>query len=287
MNCSRFFAPLALVVVLCCTSAAEAAFTWLIEPGPHDRVQLKFENYEFVRDYVNTSEGETVDDGDIGVPDSSGDELMGIFEVTQIVSVGATNINYWNNSSSPGELTGYFYGYKSSAAFGVGLNTFTGGEMKMFYDEGGVAFDADYAVTTGLNPVGHGKGYADGSLFLDLTAVGGVVLGDLTKTLSSTFIPTGSGFTGLGVGYFDIDRTAGGIADSFFIHDAMDPQGAGSTLGVQDLKFQSNVDIPGTTPGWPATSHDPIIGEYVPEPTSLAVWGLLALAGLVFRGRRR
>ncbi len=269
------------VVCLGMVASANAGFVWDSTPDLNARVLLKFANYEQVHD-------------GLALPTQRGDMVEGIFVITQIVDKDNAAIVYWNQKVGQ-HLPGYFQNYLYDGANGppfpaapFSLNS-TGGLLKIFFDGStaspGGLFDPRYHQND-LGAVGHGAGY-DGavnpsfSLWLDTVGVPGIVLVDdpLTAvderltTLHTTFDAATSPFTGKGTGYLDV---IGGDFANVFLPNVFGP-GA-------DLFLQSDIKAPGDPPSdpWPASSHDPVEGQFIPEPASLVIWGALAaLFGLV------
>lgn len=273
-----------LAILALPSNQSYAALVWSTEPAPGARVNLKLTNLEEIVDTDGTMAGSFPGKDGFAFPDSPGDELRGIFKITTIEDAG-TLATLWSDGFLGQEITGFFMSYlvKSIVPGAITTVDFTGGVAKMFIGSSTAAdkFTASYSVS-GAGPIPHGDGYSDGEFWLDLVGIGGVIAGDLTVTLDSTFTSTTSPVAGHGIGHFDI---TGGSGASLFKADALDPAGPGGTLGMQDLQFLS--DVSGGLAGWPAKSSDPVTGEIVPEASSFTIWGLLALGAVVGGASRR
>ncbi len=276
---------IALLAVL--SSPVEASFQWDVAPTVGATINFDFVNYEAVRD-------SQVDNKPL--PTADGDILYGIFLVKSIFDVNDPGVDLWVQGDGK-HIVGYFDDYVFSAAKSSTLPlsndsdaNFTGGMMKMFFDDsaGSGKFDKSFGSHDG-GVLGHGRGY-DGDiaansnfeLLLSMVGVGGVVGTDLTITLNSD-VDVASPIRVSGGGF--LDAVDGSLEDVVGI-DAMDPLGIGGTTGDQDVSFQSNVN-PGGLSGWPAESFDPMLAVYVPEPASVLVWAVLGVMGVLGCAIRR
>jgi hypothetical protein len=283
----------ALLAVGSLASRANATFEWDVKPDTGEPIQAKYSNFEYAID-TDGSQGFGV--GTIvALPDSVGDEIRGIFRITTIANLAST-ITFWQPTAGVDELTGSFAGYLVTAISPDGTDfDFMGGFLKIFYDDfsgGGTAFDSTFTAVPTVDPlaVGHGNGFADGTLWLDTIGAVGILTPPGTTTLHSDFTVTTSPFTGHSAGYLEI---VGGSQAAFFSKEFFDKlgliPGSQDLLLESDAKSPSNALSPGLPTDWPVSSQDPVTGAFVPEPTTMAVWAGLfgGAAGLGFIRRRK
>ena len=288
MSFKRFGALCAALLVLgSFGQMADAGFTWNGTdgaPAPLTPLRISISNFEYSID-VDGSQGFGAG-AIVPLADTAGDEIRGIFVVDSIDNEGST-LNFWQPTATD-ELTGEFAGYFVKTITGAVVD-FTGGSQKIYYD-GTPDFDSDFSKVPGTETlgVGHGDGFANGSLFLDLVGVGAAVPADLSITLSTTILPPGFGISGVGLGFLTV---VGGSHATRFLGDGEDPLGPGGTPGSQDLKLVNTITVqpgfPATSSTWPVTSGDPIATTAVPEPSSLVLLGLGMLCGIPYLRRRR
>lgn len=189
-----------------------------------------------------------------------GDTLSGIFKVSAIHAANATDTLLWFDGKNGEELTGTFQDYvvKSITAVAGGQAIdFTGGGVTMYLDN-----------TPDFNATAPGTGVTDGVTFMDFDGIGGIKPTEMDVTLRSTVDVLSSPFTGKGSGYLDLTYS---LLSTFEV---------GSTWFLQ-----SDVEAPGKW-NWPVGSNDPLQGNAVPEPGTVALLGL-GLAGLGLISRKR
>jgi hypothetical protein len=290
MNAKVFLLSGLLLLAVAC-SPVMAGFEWKVAPNPMDIIEIKFLNYEGVIDKDGSAGG-----GYLKVPDSVGDELVGIFMVTTIKR-GATIL--WSDDwigDNTQHLVGYFKGYTASSipsqpwppSVPSATWEFTGGELYLFYSDynlpENVPFNPEFSLNDG-GALGHGEGY-DGAvagrnmpLVLKATGIPGILEGSNTtlfSTLTNATVPSGNGY-----GLLDF---VGGAWQGWFAADAFDAPPP--TTGEQDAHLQSTIGEDNYY-GWPAASEDPIKAQIIPEPASLIAWTVLGVCALGFAAVRR
>lgn len=222
------------------------AFSFGGYEGP---VYFKYSNWEMAQGGNND-----------GVVNQVGETLVGVGLVTGIYADVAGPVQQlWDANTAAEELTIAFGGYQAAAINGGAID-FTGGFMNVFLDP-----------AKNFNPTFPSTGATDGSLFL--STIGAPLTNGITLTSFVTAL--GPQFAGFGSGYLTI--TGGLIADSF----------AKNTYGLGlDLYMNSTLTAPDTVNGWPVSSQDPVKGNVVPEPGTIALFGV-GLVGLVLYKRKR
>lgn len=209
-----------------------------------------------------------------------GQELFGIFNITQINSADG-NTTFWNgNGATDGtQLVGFFEGLISGpdqTGTPTGIS-FTGGHLELFnvangtYSPGTNPNTKDY-----LNQLCGGSATCLANPWLTANFVPGIndIFGPTADaTLQAVFATTN---VNAGFGYMSVTGGTNGAA--------FDTNGFSfNNFPNADLFLRSNFVL--ATPqtcaansGWQVCSDDPIIGARVPEPGSLLLLGLGALA---------
>jgi hypothetical protein len=238
-----------------------------------------------------------------GLVDNEGDQLFGILKITSIENL-TTGDQAWHSSPTQ-ELAGVFWGYTlktvptflSSTTFSPA--EFTGGRIQIFFDA-----TPDFNANTGPFRAGwtsesasNGVGNAGDTLFLDLDGVAGISA-DPSVTLKSSFTALSlSRVTGVGDGFLTVTYSS----DIPFAPDGLDGATVGGTYaGNQTLSLKSNFDSHTVTGvayetttsniqgrGWSLKSEDPVNGVFVPEPSSLLIFGIGGLTTAFAQIRRR
>ncbi len=165
-------------------------------------------------------------------------------------------------SFCPGcELTFQFGDFTPSAVDIATVKTnFTGGWVKFYVDNTPDADQFDPYALTDLN-----TGSESGANLLWLDLEGAVIIG------SETTLNAGVDFTGASAGGSGALNVVGGAAAGNFDTDTM--------LAGADIVFSSTFNVPQTVDGITfSTGSANFDGQSIPEPTSLAVFGLAFLA---------
>lgn len=201
-----------------------------------------------------------------GLISAVGDVLEGVGQVTQIYS-GSTLV--WSNGDNGHELTLYFGGYTASSVSASQIE-FTGGFTKFYSDS---TPDANF---------GTGAGFTDGNLWMDWVAVPFVnTLTGNVITLKSTGTLLGSSISGTGTGLSSV--TGAGLADSSFDTNSFTAIGTGLSADWEINSSFNNSTSPFSY-GTHGTAN--ASGLALPEPASLALLGLGALAAAGISRRR-
>jgi hypothetical protein len=239
---------LALATLALTASLANA--TSILNGGYTGPITIKYSNFET----LITGAGQT---------------LSGIFNVSSILADTPSQTVLWTSGQGGLQLTGDFTNLVSLTPTTVGGTTtinFTGGFVDLYLgpNTGAGAFNA-------TSPGTIGAAQAIASAKIDFVP-GLIVPSAPTVTFSSQLNSLTAPFTGHGAGYGVIE--AGDTLASYLDLSPL-------------LLFESDLKATGSNVfGWPVTSQDPVTGQVVPEPGTLALLGI-GLLGMAIYGKRR
>jgi hypothetical protein len=214
-----------------------------------------------------------------------GGQTFGIFNVTSLQDAGQTT-TYWTDLSQPGatgNLTGRFDGLTQLGSISPsGDFQLTGGTLTIYNVPSG-SFNPTAPPTT-ANQICPGG--VCPSPWLVANFAPGIDPTNPLVTVSGNQSSTTSPFTGHSSGYLDV---VGGTMAS-----RLDSNIFTTAFGKHDLFLEVNFCTRGTGPActfgtgntWPIKSNDPVVGQLVPEPTSVLLFGS-GMLGLGVWGHRR
>ncbi|HYW75861.1 MAG TPA: PEP-CTERM sorting domain-containing protein [Gammaproteobacteria bacterium] len=237
-----------------------------------------------------------------GATTSYADNTWGIGKVDSVLTgtVGTPNetINPGGStlfSENPGgHLYFMFYGLTNNGTFTCGSNTCLNsadGHFDLYYNTNNLTLSS---LTTGNRTAADAfTGITDqGTLLASFDFVPGVVSGDNTTTLSGTApgsVISGSANQGSATSYLAVNTAAGGawasaLNSNFFLYNTNGDPLPGAADVYNNTTYYSDPNA--STTGFNLTYNDPATAAFVPEPSSLLIFG----AGLIvlgFMSRRR
>jgi len=261
-------------------------------------ITVKFSDFESL---YNPSTGAIA----TGLP-AVGDEVFGIITVTSISSNTGSPVQLWH-AGSPGDgyLIGVYVGPTLTSQTIVNSNN--GHFLAGAFTSNAPSFFDIYASATQLNASQGTGGYGAAGCSLATLCYNGITNAGLTLELALSSVPgissnnttyTNGTYTGLtplgGSDQEDLDVTSGAAKTQFHTlgvptADALNP--------LADLYEKSSFCTNGVAScqagivvgNWQFLSQDPVNGNVIPEPTSVALFGtsLLALGFFGWRSRKR
>jgi len=264
--------------LLSLSPSAQAGFTWLNTPQPGDELEIKYADYENL------------------VPNQVGAQLFGVGYVSSIENVTTAQSAWQNLSTDGGQMTVIFKNYTLGEVLNEGTQLglyFTGGNVTLYYDSTPEVLPPNPVQGTSAVPdADAGLPWSDGSVWLDLQGVGGLVqdnpatpLFDESTATLRALLDSLTGFgSNQGKGLLDV---IGGTYGWLF-----DTNQGWSFNPTADMFLTSNLeDRTGRVPAgtYPVRSNDPLRGtaKNVPEPSSLIALLGMGLAALVVAARKR
>lgn len=212
-----------------------------------------------------------------------GEDTWGIFSVQSITRVSNGALIF--TAGTGGEyLIGMFGGIRDTfvEVSGAVVRSTTalgsGGWLNMYLTN--TNYNSSYGPSGRLSQYGYnGITNIGGTLALSANFGMGVAEDQLTSTYISNF--QNSTIAGFGQGYLDV--TGGSFASHFDTNAQLDPNG-----GTHDLflKVTYGKTASSNTAGWTVDASGDVQGNAIPEPASLALFGL-GLAGIACLRRRK
>lgn len=214
-----------------------------------------------------------------------GEDAWGIFSIANITKV-STGANIYTSGQNGEYLTGMFGGIVDYNVTRTDLTSSLGGIFQQVLSSGGwlkmFSNSANYDPTQGTGGRTGQYGYngvTGGTLALDAVFASGVVAGS-PATYKGSF--NEAGIDGGAAGYLDV--VGGTMYGQLNTNAMVDFDG-----NKHDLKLSSTFDAFLNVPqvaDWTVIASGQVIGNALPEPGSLAIFGL-GLAGLAALRRRK
>lgn len=214
------------------------------------------------------------------------EDTWGIFQIAAIVSNDAFNTTLWTAGQNGEFITGIFGGlsdanvdYSVSGSGTASFNTVSSGGFLKFYLD---TTEADYNAGAALGAIGRTgaqsfTGATNGTLLLDYVFAGTANSNHIGFGYASDF--NGASLRGSGSGYLDL--VGGSYASQIAKGTQIDLNGE-----KRDAFLQATFAPSGTAPAWTVFARGGKDTAVIPEPASLALFGL-GLAGLAALRRRK
>lgn len=211
------------------------------------------------------------------------EDTWGIFQVTGIISNDGFNTLLWTQGSGGEYITGMFHGLEDAVVNGgttaskVEAHS-TGGSVQFYVDNTLANYSAGAALgAAGRTGAASFTGATNGTLWLDMNFAG-TADSDYSGLAYQSNFSTAS-LNGSGSGYLDV--VGGSYAGQIKKGTETDLDG-----NKRDAFLQSTYSPNSNAPSWTVTNRGGLDTNVIPEPASLALFGL-GLAGLASLRRRK
>lgn len=279
----------AAILGIAFSASAQAVYM----PPADQPLYLKFDNQEQLSPTNGISSPSGASESNWGVFLVSTINLGGVIPADQLFN--SAGVPIFTNSLT-GQITGMFWGATGLAPNASCPTCFdsTGGHIDLWWDNpsaGGTFADISTAVPgdrTGDNTF---TNFTDGTFLARLDFASGIDSTDSSVFIRGNTVPSTAGFTGLADSYANVDTSVVGAWTDLLNGDFFN-----TAFGQRDIRLKNsyNYNADWNTVGADqqpvigATSQDPVRGFTVPEPGSLALFGLsLSLLGMGLIRRRQ